>query len=128
MDFSLKFTHGCFLSQGKERCVFLCSGLNKGLNPHRPAAGEVLTLGEADFGPPQERSKSKSYVLQTHSEPGHQQVRQFSQTTLYFKRKKKRCLYLAALLKTPKFDCFNPSFPLQPISATSEAVLQGITH
>lgn len=78
--------------------MFLCSGLNKGLNPHPQAAGEMLTLGEADFGPPQERSKGKSYVLQTHSEPGHQQVRQFSQSTLPLKRKKNRCLYLAALL------------------------------
>lgn len=55
-------------------------------------------LKEADIGPPQERSKGKSCVLQTHSGPGHQQAKQFSQSTLPFKGKKNSCLYLAALL------------------------------
>lgn len=58
----------------------------------------MLTLKEADIGPPQERSKGKSCVLQTHSGPGHQQAKQFSQSTLPFKGKKNSCLYLAALL------------------------------
>lgn len=55
-------------------------------------------LGEGDLGTPHERSEGKSCDLQSHSEPGYQHVKQFSQTTLPFKSKNIRGLYLSALL------------------------------